>query len=154
MKNRYRMFIRRKNRGAANIVARKTDETRRRWNVAIKDRNFDCIRNLRVAETRPEHFDRALADGKVSTNVYFNPIHCYFVGVVAAGTEVAVGVVGVGWVWSGSMIAPAGHWCVTTMIGSVRLDGTTACMTIEAATDTDIFRALCAVRSDPDAPDR
>jgi transposase len=37
--------------------------------------------------------------------------------------------------------APAGHWCTTTMIGSVRLDGTTACMTIEAATDTDIFRA-------------
>ena len=27
------------------------------------------------------------------------------------------------------------------MIGSVRLDGTTACMTIEDATDTDIFRA-------------
>ena len=27
------------------------------------------------------------------------------------------------------------------MIGSVRLDGTTACMNIEAATDTDIFRA-------------
>ena len=27
------------------------------------------------------------------------------------------------------------------MIGSVRLDGTTACITIEAATDTDIFRA-------------
>lgn len=37
--------------------------------------------------------------------------------------------------------APVGHWCVTTMIGSVRLDGTTACMTIEEATDTDIFRA-------------
>ena len=27
------------------------------------------------------------------------------------------------------------------MIGSVRLDGTTACMTIEEATDTDVFRA-------------
>ena len=27
------------------------------------------------------------------------------------------------------------------MIGSVRLDGTTACMTIQEATDTDIFRA-------------
>jgi transposase len=27
------------------------------------------------------------------------------------------------------------------MIGSVRLDGTTACMTIEEATDTDLFRA-------------
>jgi transposase len=37
--------------------------------------------------------------------------------------------------------APAGHWGTTTMIGSVRLDGTTACMTIEEATDTDIFRA-------------
>jgi len=43
-----------------NIVAKKTDETLRRWETAIKDRNFDCIRNLRVAETRPEHFDRAL----------------------------------------------------------------------------------------------
>jgi len=36
----------------------------------FKDRNFDCIRNLPMAETRPEHFDRALADGKVPTNVY------------------------------------------------------------------------------------
>src|ERR1017187_3743465 len=26
-------------------------------------------------ETRPEHFDRALADGKVSTNVYLRRIH-------------------------------------------------------------------------------
>ena len=38
--------------------------------------------------------------------------------------------------------APAGHWCAITMIGSVRLDGTTVCMTIEDATDTDIFRAF------------
>jgi hypothetical protein len=28
-----------------------------------------------VAETRPEHFDKALADGKVSTNVYLRRIH-------------------------------------------------------------------------------
>ena len=45
-----------------HIVAKKTDETRRRWEVAIKDKNFDCIRNLAVAETRAEHFDRALAE--------------------------------------------------------------------------------------------
>jgi hypothetical protein len=32
-----------------NIVSKKTDETRRRWDVAIKDKNFDCIRRLRVA---------------------------------------------------------------------------------------------------------
>lgn len=36
--------------------------------------------------------------------------------------------------------APAGHWNTTTMIGAIRLDGTTACMTIEAATDIEIFR--------------
>jgi integrase len=64
-----------------NIVSKKTDETRRRWEVAIKDRNFDCIRNLRVAETRPEHFDRALADGKVSTNVYLRRIHNHALGM-------------------------------------------------------------------------
>jgi hypothetical protein len=33
-----------------HIVAKKADETRRRWEVAIKDRNFDCIRNVCVAE--------------------------------------------------------------------------------------------------------
>ena len=64
-----------------HIVEKKTDETRRRWDVAIKDKNFDCIRNLKVAETRPEHFDRALADGKVSTNVYLRRIHNHALGM-------------------------------------------------------------------------
>ena len=64
-----------------HIVAKKTDETRRRWEVAIKDKNFDCIRNLPVAETRPEHFDRALADAKVSTNVYLRRIHNHALGM-------------------------------------------------------------------------
>ena len=36
--------------------------------------------------------------------------------------------------------APHGHWCTTTMISSVRLDGTTACLAIEGATDSGIFR--------------
>jgi hypothetical protein len=58
-----------------HVVEKKTGETRRRWQVAILDKNFDCIRNRPVAETRPEHFDRALADGKVSTNVYLRRIH-------------------------------------------------------------------------------
>ena len=38
--------------GMENIGAKKTDETRRRWETAIKDRNFDCIRSLRVTEIR------------------------------------------------------------------------------------------------------
>ena len=64
-----------------HIVAKKMDETRRRWETAIKDPNFDCIRNLRVTETRAEHFDNALADGKVSTNVYLRRIHNHALGM-------------------------------------------------------------------------
>jgi transposase len=37
--------------------------------------------------------------------------------------------------------APHGHWRTTTMISSVRLDGTSACMTIEGATNTEVFHA-------------
>ena len=36
---------------------------------------------------------------------------------------------------------PAGHWCTTTMISSVRLDGSTACMVVDGATDKDVFQA-------------
>lgn len=40
--------------------------------------------------------------------------------------------------------APSGHWRTTTMIGAVRLDGSTACMAVEGATNTEIFRAFIA----------
>jgi hypothetical protein len=36
---------------------------------------------------------------------------------------------------------PQGHWRTTTMISSIRWDGSTACMTIEGATDTEVFQA-------------
>lgn len=36
---------------------------------------------------------------------------------------------------------PSGHWCTTTMISSVRLDGSTACMVVDGATTKDIFKA-------------
>jgi len=35
---------------------------------------------------------------------------------------------------------PHGHWQTTTMISSIRLDGSTACMTVSGATDTEVFR--------------
>ena len=42
--------------------------------------------------------------------------------------------------------SPYGHWQTTTMISSIRLDGSTACMTLEGATDTEAFRAyICEV---------
>lgn len=37
--------------------------------------------------------------------------------------------------------APHGHWRTTTMISSVRLDGTSACLAIEGATDHAVFHA-------------
>ena len=37
--------------------------------------------------------------------------------------------------------APSGHWCTTTMISSVRLDGSTDCMVVDEATTKDIFKA-------------
>jgi transposase len=37
--------------------------------------------------------------------------------------------------------APAGHWCTTTMISSVRIDGSTACMVVDGATNKDVFGA-------------
>jgi transposase len=35
--------------------------------------------------------------------------------------------------------APAGHWATTTLLSSVRLDGSTAAMAIEGATDAAVF---------------
>lgn len=37
--------------------------------------------------------------------------------------------------------APSGRWRTTTMIGSVRQDGTTACMTVEGAVNAEVFRS-------------
>jgi transposase len=36
--------------------------------------------------------------------------------------------------------APYGHWCTTTMISSIRHNGSTACMAIDGATTSDVFR--------------
>ena len=36
--------------------------------------------------------------------------------------------------------APHGHWGTTTMLGSIRWDGTCACMAVDGATDREVFR--------------
>lgn len=40
--------------------------------------------------------------------------------------------------------APGRHWHTTTMISSIRLNGSTACMALEGTTDTESFRAYVA----------
>ena len=37
--------------------------------------------------------------------------------------------------------SPHGHWQTTMMLCAMRLDGSTACMAVEGATDTEVFRA-------------
>jgi len=34
---------------------------------------------------------------------------------------------------------PAGHWHTTTILGALRLDGSTACLSLEGAADTAVF---------------
>jgi len=36
--------------------------------------------------------------------------------------------------------APHGHWCTTTMISSIRVNGETACLAIDSATNAEVFR--------------
>ena len=35
---------------------------------------------------------------------------------------------------------PYGHWCRTTVISAIRIDGTTVSMSIEGSTDSEVFR--------------
>lgn len=57
------------------IVLTKRDNTRIRWERAIKDHAFDLIRNLPILETRSEHFLKVLQEGTVSTNAFLRKLH-------------------------------------------------------------------------------
>lgn len=35
---------------------------------------------------------------------------------------------------------PHGHWCTTTMVSSIRIDGTCQCLAIDGPTDREVFR--------------
>jgi transposase len=37
--------------------------------------------------------------------------------------------------------APHGHWGTTTLLGALRFDGTSACMSVEGPTDHEVFQA-------------
>jgi hypothetical protein len=48
----------------------KSGNTKKRWDVAMKDKAFDLIRDLALIKTQGEHFFEALHKGTVSTNVF------------------------------------------------------------------------------------
>jgi len=57
------------------IAKTKTGSTLRRWQMAIKEKPFDLIRNLPILRTQAQHFLKVLETGTVSTNVYLRRVH-------------------------------------------------------------------------------
>ncbi|MCX6917460.1 MAG: hypothetical protein NT167_31240, partial [Verrucomicrobia bacterium] len=57
------------------IVKTKRDETRSRWETAIKDEAFGTLRRRVLLETQSEHILKTLEEGTVSTNVYLRRLH-------------------------------------------------------------------------------
>ena len=52
----------------------KAGSTRKRWDVAMKDKAFDIFRDLALIKTQAEHFFDALHRGTVSTNVFLRRV--------------------------------------------------------------------------------
>ena len=59
----------------AEAVKTKAADTRRRWEVAIKDKAFAPLLDRVVLETSAEEFLRVLENGSVSTNVFLRRLH-------------------------------------------------------------------------------
>jgi integrase len=57
------------------ITKGKTGSTRRRYEIAMKDRAFDIIRDLPILQTKAHHFLKVLDAGGVATNVFLRRIH-------------------------------------------------------------------------------
>jgi hypothetical protein len=53
----------------------KKNATLTRWNWAVNSTTLDAIRNLKLIDTRAEHFISVLANGTVSTNVFLRRLH-------------------------------------------------------------------------------
>lgn len=57
------------------LIDTKDGVTRARWIVAAKDKAYNLIRDMAIADTQAEHFLKVLKQGKVSTNVYLRRVH-------------------------------------------------------------------------------
>jgi site-specific recombinase XerD len=59
----------------------KSGNTKKRWDVAMKDNAFSPIRKMSLVKTQGEHFLEALHQGTVSTNVFLRRIHNFALGM-------------------------------------------------------------------------
>ncbi len=64
-----------------SLIASKHGETRRRWEVAARDRALRALLPLPLVETRADELLAALRRGTVSTNVHLRKLHNYCVGL-------------------------------------------------------------------------
>lgn len=60
-----------------SIVRKKNGSTKDRWERAAKSQSFDSIRNLVIANTKSDDFEKVLDDCNVSTNMYLRRLHNY-----------------------------------------------------------------------------
>lgn len=63
------------------LIETKRGENAARWERAIKQKAFEQILDLRLIETRPEHFLAALKVGTISTNVFLRRLHNFALGL-------------------------------------------------------------------------
>lgn len=57
------------------VLEQKRGETLRRWQTAVKDHAFDCIRQRTLLDTTTEELIKLVNRGTVSTNVYMRRLH-------------------------------------------------------------------------------
>jgi hypothetical protein len=63
----------------AVIVEQQSGETKRRWDCAAKNKDYDLIRKMPILETRAEHLLEVLKSGKFSTNIYLRRVQNFAV---------------------------------------------------------------------------
>lgn len=103
------------------------------WDTGLK-------KTLHASEQEREDV-RQLREQWISELPLLDPVHLVFIDESGAKTNMTRSR---GRARHGQRLfarAPHGHWCTTTMISSIRLDGTTAAMEIDGATDSAVFRA-------------
>lgn len=107
----------------------------------LKDMNLSLKKTLHASEQEREDVVKARAEW-VAAQDLLDPHRLVFIDEAGAKTNM---IRLYGRAEKGKRIvdfAPHGYWCTTTMICSVRLDGSIACMAVDGPTTGDVFRAF------------
>ncbi|MHC1763952.1 MAG: tyrosine-type recombinase/integrase [Verrucomicrobiia bacterium] len=111
------------------IVKLKKGETQVRWARAILDPALDHIKDIRLLETRSDHFLRVLENGTVSTNVFLRRLHNFALDMT----------------WLAWPILPKRQWPAVTHADkrAVTLEEHQALIAVERNPERRAFYQLC-----------